>query len=65
VTRERVAILQRADTVFLDEIRKAGLYNEIWQAFAVLLPVKTVGVMATRALTTMSARCARSPRPTA
>src|SRR3984957_12047144 len=45
VTRERVQTLQRADAVFLDEIRKAGLYNEIWQAFAVLLPVKTVGVM--------------------
>jgi GMP synthase (glutamine-hydrolysing) len=45
VTRERVQILQRADAVFLDEIRKTGLYNEIWQAFAVLLPVKTVGVM--------------------
>ena len=34
-----------ADAVYLDEIRKAGLYDEIWQAFAVLLPVKTVGVM--------------------
>jgi GMP synthase (glutamine-hydrolysing) len=45
VTKERVQILQRADAVFLDEIRKAGLYNDIWQAFAVLLPVKTVGVM--------------------
>jgi GMP synthase (glutamine-hydrolysing) len=45
VTRERIEILQRADAIFLDEIRKAGLYNEIWQAFAVLLPVKTVGVM--------------------
>jgi GMP synthase (glutamine-hydrolysing) len=45
VTPERVQILQRADAVFLDEIRKAGLYNEIWQAFAVLLPVRTVGVM--------------------
>lgn len=45
VTRERITILQRADAVFLDEIRKSGLYNEIWQAFAVLLPVKTVGVM--------------------
>ncbi len=41
----RVAILQQADAVFLDEIRKAGLYDEIWQAFAVLLPVRTVGVM--------------------
>ena len=45
VTRERVQILQRADAIYLDEIRKAGLYNEIWQAFAVLLPVKAVGVM--------------------
>jgi GMP synthase (glutamine-hydrolysing) len=48
VTPERVQILQRADAVFLDEIRNAGLYNEIWQAFAVLLPVKTVGVMGLR-----------------
>jgi GMP synthase (glutamine-hydrolysing) len=45
VTKESVKILQRADAIYLDEIRKAGLYNEIWQAFAVLLPVKTVGVM--------------------
>src|SRR5580658_7014346 len=45
VTKERVQILQRTDAIYLDEIRKAGLYNEIWQAFAVLLPVKTVGVM--------------------
>ena len=45
VTRERVAILQRADAVFLEEIRAAGLYDAIWQAFAVLLPVRTVGVM--------------------
>ncbi len=45
VTPERVEILQKADAVFLDEIRKAGLYDEIWQAFAVLLPVRTVGVM--------------------
>ncbi len=45
VTPERVQILQRADAVFLDEICKSGLYNDIWQAFAVLLPVKTVGVM--------------------
>jgi GMP synthase (glutamine-hydrolysing) len=45
VTAERVQILQRADAVYLDEIRKAGLYDEIWQAFAVLLPVRTVGVM--------------------
>ncbi len=45
ITPERLAILRRADAVYLDEIRKAGLYGEIWQAFAVLLPVRTVGVM--------------------
>ena len=45
VTPDKVAILQEADALFLDEIRKAGLYDQIWQAFAVLLPVKTVGVM--------------------
>jgi GMP synthase (glutamine-hydrolysing) len=45
ITREKLAILRNADTIFLDEIRKCGLYDEIWQAFAVLLPVKTVGVM--------------------
>jgi GMP synthase (glutamine-hydrolysing) len=45
ITPERVQILQRADAVFLEEIRGAGLYDDIWQAFAVLLPVKTVGVM--------------------
>ncbi|SEQ03002.1 GMP synthase (glutamine-hydrolysing) [Faunimonas pinastri] len=45
VTREKLDILQRADAIYLDEIRKAGLYDAIWQAFAVLLPVQTVGVM--------------------
>jgi GMP synthase (glutamine-hydrolysing) len=45
ISRERLSILRKADVVYLDEIRKAGLYNEIWQAFAVLLPVRTVGVM--------------------
>ncbi len=45
ITKERVATLQEADRIFLDEIRRAGLYDDIWQAFAVLLPVKTVGVM--------------------
>ena len=45
ITREKVAVLQQADAIYLDEIRKAGLYDSIWQAFAVLLPVKTVGVM--------------------
>ena len=45
VTREKITILQEADAIYLDEIRKAGLYDKIWQAFAVLLPVQTVGVM--------------------
>jgi len=45
ITEDRLAILRKADVVYLDEIRKAGLYDEIWQAFAVLLPVRTVGVM--------------------
>jgi GMP synthase (glutamine-hydrolysing) len=45
VTREKLDILRKADTIYLEEIRKAGLYDTIWQAFAVLLPVKTVGVM--------------------
>ena len=45
VTRERLDILRKADTIYLNEIRAAGLYDKIWQAFAVLLPVKTVGVM--------------------
>ena len=45
VTPQKVETLQKADAIFLDEIRKAGLYDAIWQAFAVLLPVKTVGVM--------------------
>ena len=42
---EKLEILRKADVIYLDEIRKAGLYDKIWQAFAVLLPVKTVGVM--------------------
>ena len=45
ITREKLAILRQADAVYLDQIRKHGLYDEIWQAFAVLLPVRTVGVM--------------------
>jgi GMP synthase (glutamine-hydrolysing) len=45
VTKERLEMLRRADAVFLEEIRNAGLYDAIWQAFAVLLPVRTVGVM--------------------
>jgi GMP synthase (glutamine-hydrolysing) len=45
VTKERCDILRKADAIYLEEIRNAGLYDAIWQAFAVLLPVKTVGVM--------------------
>ena len=45
VTADKVAVLQKADAIWLEEIRKAGLYDAIWQAFAVLLPVRTVGVM--------------------
>ncbi|MCW2248355.1 GMP synthase (glutamine-hydrolyzing) [Azospirillum fermentarium] len=45
ITAEKLEILRKADTVYLEEIRNAGLYDAIWQAFAVLLPVRTVGVM--------------------
>jgi len=45
ITKEKLDILRKADTIYLEEIRNAGLYDSIWQAFAVLLPVKTVGVM--------------------
>jgi GMP synthase (glutamine-hydrolysing) len=45
VTREKLEILQKADAIYIDEIRKAGLYDKIWQAFSILLPVQTVGVM--------------------
>ena len=45
ITPEKLDILRKADAIYLDEIRKAGLYDTIWQAFAVLLPVRTVGVM--------------------
>jgi len=45
VTRDKLDILRLADAVFIEEIRRAGLYDDIWQAFAVLLPVRTVGVM--------------------
>jgi len=45
VTRERTEVLCQADAIFQEEIRAAGLYDEVWQGFAVLIPVKSVGVM--------------------
>lgn len=45
ITKERLDILRKADDIYLEEIHTAGLYNDIWQAFAVLLPVQSVGVM--------------------
>ena len=45
VTSEKVALLQEADAIFIEELRSQGLYDEVWQAFAVLLPVQSVGVM--------------------
>ena len=45
ITPEKLAILRSTDFIYLEEIRKAGLYDKIWQAFAVLLPIRTVGVM--------------------
>ena len=45
ITREKLDILRQADAVYIDQIRKHGLYDEIWQAFVAILPVKTVGVM--------------------
>jgi GMP synthase (glutamine-hydrolysing) len=45
ITEEKLEILRFADEIYIEEIRRAGLYDDIWQAFAVILPVKTVGVM--------------------
>src|SRR5205807_1700048 len=45
VTPERLELLRRVDAIYIEEIRAAGLYDQIWQAFAVLLPIKSVGVM--------------------
>ena len=76
MSADRVALLQEADAIVESEIRAAGLYERLWQAFAVLLPVKTVGVMgdqrtyqnavAVRAVTSqdaMTADWADIPRP--
>jgi GMP synthase (glutamine-hydrolysing) len=65
ITPEAVEDLQEADAIYLDEIRKAGLYDKIWQAFAVLLPVKTVGVMGDARTYEKVWPCAPSPPPTA
>jgi GMP synthase (glutamine-hydrolysing) len=45
VRKEKLDLLRQADDIFIEEIRKAGLYNQVWQAFAVLLPIRSVGVM--------------------
>jgi GMP synthase (glutamine-hydrolysing) len=45
VTEERLKVLREADVIVLEEIRAAGLYDKVWQSFAVLLPIRTVGVM--------------------
>ncbi len=45
ITEEKLAVLRKADAIYLEELRNAGIYDDIWQAFAVLLPVQTVGVM--------------------
>jgi GMP synthase (glutamine-hydrolysing) len=45
ITPERIAIVREADRIFMDALVEFGIYDDIWQAFAVLLPVKTVGVM--------------------
>jgi len=45
ITRERLELLREVDAIFIDELRLNGIYDDIWQAFAVLLPVKAVGVM--------------------
>jgi GMP synthase (glutamine-hydrolysing) len=45
ITEERLAILREADAILLEEVKEAGLYKDLWQSFAVLLPIRTVGVM--------------------
>jgi GMP synthase (glutamine-hydrolysing) len=45
ITREKLEILRKADAIYIDQIRKHNLYDEIWQAFVAILPVRTVGVM--------------------
>jgi len=56
VTRDRLDLLREADAVFVEEIKAAGLYRKMWQSFAVLLPVRSVGVMETTAPTSSRSR---------
>jgi len=65
ITKEKLDLnlLREVDAVYLDEIRKAGLHDQVWQAFAVLLPVRTVGVMGDGR--TYDQACAPLRRPTA
>jgi GMP synthase (glutamine-hydrolysing) len=62
VTRERCDMLRKADAIVLEEIKGAGLYKAMWQAFAVLLPIKTVGVMGDERTyeNTVAIRCVES-----
>jgi GMP synthase (glutamine-hydrolysing) len=59
VNGTQLDVLRKADAIYIEEIRAAGLYDEIWQAFAVLLPVRSVGVMGTSGATIRSSGCAR------
>jgi GMP synthase PP-ATPase subunit len=59
ITEEKLRIVKEADAIVDEEIRKAGLYEKIWQSFAVILPVKTVGVMEIKNLRTCYSRKSR------
>ena len=65
ITREKLDILRKADAIFIEEIRNAGLYDAIWQAFAVLLPVRSVGVMGDGRTYDFVCALRAVPRPTA
>ncbi len=65
ITRDKLALLQKADAIVADEVRKAGWYERIWQSFAVLLPVQSVGVMGDARTYEFTSRCARSRASTA
>ena len=65
VTEERLKVLREADVIVLDEIRAAGLYEKVWQSFAVLLPIRTVGVMGDERSYETSSRFAWSTAKTA